>query len=53
MPSTPISCSAVFTASSLEFWMTASTLVMMLFSDSDPHGFAPAEAASWESPISP
>src|SRR5580658_6334027 len=46
MPSTPISCSAVFTASSLEFWMTASTLVMMLFSDSDPYGLRQQRAAT-------
>jgi hypothetical protein len=32
MPSTPISCNAFFTASSFEFWMTASTFVMMFFS---------------------
>src|ERR1700733_13896317 len=51
MPSTPISCSALFTASSLEFWMTASTLVMMLFSCScsrkrDPCEHNPAPAHS-------
>src|SRR5258708_9605066 len=37
MPSTPISCSALFTASSLEFWMTASPFVMIvLHSDFPP-----------------
>src|SRR5262249_15883313 len=30
MPSTPISCSAFFTASSLEVWMMASTLFLSL-----------------------
>src|SRR6202041_2072543 len=37
IPSTPTSCNALFTASNLEFWMTASTFVMILFSDS--HSF--------------